>query len=167
MLTFCFWTVNHHCICMCVDNVNSSLSSFCVLFFWFREWSYYECTFTGLLKFIYKPVKHITRIGIACIYTLLNFRDNARTEVNCISGPTIFSHHENPSLFHISVCSLSLYPYYISQRWVSVMFLASTFTVLFKVRCLLVLAWSYFHELANTRSSLTLSFTSCCFILPS
>ena len=135
--------------------------------FWFREQSYYECTFTALLKFIYKPVKHITRIGIACIYTLINFRDNGRTEVNCISNATIFSHHENPSLFNIFVCSLSLCPYYISQRWVSVMFLAGTFTVLFKVRRLVVLAGSYFHELANTRSSLTLSFTPCCFILPS
>eukprot|EP00069_Balaena_mysticetus_P013140 bmy_21921T0 len=33
----------------------------------FLEQSYYECTFTGLLKFICKPVKHITRIGIADI----------------------------------------------------------------------------------------------------
>ena len=129
---------------MCVNKVNLPIFLFIVfpglVLFCFREQSYYECTFTGLLKFICKPVKHITRIGIAGIYTLINFRDNGRIEVNCISNPTVFSHHENPSLSHIFICGSSLCPYYISQRWVSIMFLAKIFTLFFKVRLLVVLA---------------------------
>ena len=52
-----------------------------------------------------------------------------------------YSHTMKTLPFLIYLCVVYLYDHsYISRRWVSVMFLAKTFTVLFKVRRLVVLA---------------------------